>query len=98
MDTVSDSEFAGHVEADDFLVITSPERRLDLAKRICAQFDEISRRFYPPEDIKRGYLVSTGRGGIRRRVPLMSIAVGIVSSQTKRFQSYVDVFDYVQRF
>jgi CheY-like chemotaxis protein len=39
----------------------------------------------------RGYLVSTGRGGIRRRVPLISIAIGIVSSTNRRYQSYVDV-------
>ncbi len=91
VDTVADNEFAGHIEADDFLVITSPERRIELAERICAQFNEIAKRFYPPDDIKRGYLVSTGRGGIRRRVPLMSIAIGIVSSHTRRFQSYVDV-------
>jgi DNA-binding response OmpR family regulator len=91
IETVSDNEFAGHIEADDFLVITTPERRVQLADRICHAFDEISKRFYPPDVIDRGYLVSTGRGGIRRRVPLMSIAIGIVSSSTRRFQGYVDV-------
>lgn len=98
MDTVTDIDFAGHIEADDFLVITTPERRLDLADRICHQFDEISKRFYPSEDVRRGYLVATGRGGIRRRVPLISIAVGIVSSHTKRFQSYVDVLTTARDF
>jgi DNA-binding response OmpR family regulator len=98
MNTVSDQDFAGHIEADDFLVITSPERRIELAERICHQFDEISRRFYPSEDVRRGYLVATGRGGIRRRVPLISIAVGIVSSHTKRFQSYVDVLTTARDF
>jgi diguanylate cyclase (GGDEF)-like protein len=98
MDTVGDSDFAGHIEADDFLVITTPERRLQLAERICHQFDDISKRFYPPEDVKRGYLISTGRGGIRRRIPLISIAVGIISSSTKRFQSYVDVLTTARDF
>ncbi|HEY9790246.1 MAG TPA: response regulator [Candidatus Obscuribacterales bacterium] len=98
MDTVGDSDFAGHIEADDFLVITTPERRLELAERICHQFDDISKRFYPPEDVKRGYLISTGRGGIRRRIPLISIAVGIISSNTKRFQSYVDVLTTARDF
>jgi diguanylate cyclase (GGDEF)-like protein len=98
LDTVGDSDFAGHIEADDFLVITSPEQRITLSERICHQFDDISKRFYPPEDVKRGYLISTGHGGIRRRVPLMSIAVGIVSSQTKRFQSYVDVLTTAKDF
>jgi DNA-binding response OmpR family regulator len=91
LDTVSETEFAGHIEADDFLVITTPERRIKLAEQICSQFDEISKRFYLPDDVQRGYLIATGTGGIRRRVPLISIAVGIVSSISRRFQSFVDV-------
>ncbi|MBY0360003.1 MAG: response regulator [Candidatus Obscuribacterales bacterium] len=89
--TVGENEFAGHLEADDFLVITTPERRIHCAELITQQFNEMSKRFYPPEIIERGYLISTGRGGIRRRVPLVSIAIGIVCSSSRRFQSYVDV-------
>jgi len=66
----------------------NPEKK---AERICQQFDHISNRFYPRGDIERGYLIATGRGGIRRRIPLISIAVGIISSNSRRFQSYVDV-------
>lgn len=89
--SVSDTDFSGHIEADDFLVITSPERRKTIAETINRQFSEISRRFYPQEVTERGYLVSTGRGGIRRRVPLISIAIGVVSSTNRRYLSYVDV-------
>jgi DNA-binding response OmpR family regulator len=91
LDSVSENDFAGHLEADDFFMVTQPERRELIARKICQQFDKISRRFYPPEDIQRGYLIATGRGGIRRRVPLISISIGIVSSTTRRFASYVDV-------
>lgn len=86
-----DNDFAGHLEADDFLFITQPERNDELARKICGQFDEISKRFYPPEDVARGYLIATGHGGIRRRVPLISLAIGIVCSATRRFQSYIDI-------
>ena len=88
---VSDSDFSGHLEADDFFIITTPERRISVAETIYRQFNEISRRFYPAEVTERGYLISTGRGGIRRRVPLISIAIGIVCSTNRRYQSYVDV-------
>jgi DNA-binding response OmpR family regulator len=90
-DVADDNDFVGHVEADDFLMVTQPEHLEHKAEKICRQFDHISTRFYPKGDIERGYLISTGRGGIRRRVPLMSIAIGIVSSTERRFQSYVDV-------
>ncbi len=86
-----DNDFVGHIEADDFLMVSHGDHLERKAKKICDQWDEISRRFYPRGDIERGYLISTGRGGIRRRVPLISIAIGIVSSTKRRFQSYVDV-------
>jgi len=91
MDALSDNDFVGHLEADDFLMITQPERREAVANKVCSQFDVISKRFYPPEDIERGYVIATGRGGIRRRIPLISISIGIVCSATRRFQSYVEV-------
>lgn len=91
VDLADDSEFVGHIEADDFLMVTRPEVVERKAEMICQQFDSISSRFYPKGDIARGYLISTGRGGIRRRVPLISIAIGIVSSTIRKYQSYVDV-------
>lgn len=91
-DVADENDFVAHIEADDFLMIThSPENSEKKARKICQQFDKISSRFYPRGDIERGYLISTGRGGIRRRVPLISIAIGIASSTRRRFQSYVDV-------
>jgi DNA-binding response OmpR family regulator len=91
VDCADDNEFVGHIEADDFLMVTRPELAERKAELICQQFDSISSRFYPKGDIARGYLISTGRGGIRRRVPLISIAIGIVNSTVRKFQSYVDV-------
>jgi DNA-binding response OmpR family regulator len=91
-DVADENDFVGHVEADDFLMITyQPEAAEKKARKICQQFDKISSQFYPRGDIERGYLISTGRGGIRRRVPLISIAIGIISSTKRRFQSHVDV-------
>jgi DNA-binding response OmpR family regulator len=91
VDVADENDFVGHIEADDFLLITTPESPERKAEKICQQFDHISHRFYPRGDIERGYLISTGRGGIRRRVPLISIAIGIVCSTARRFQSYVDI-------
>lgn len=91
VDIADEEDFVGHIEADDFLLITKSKHPEKKAERICQQFDHISNRFYPRGDIERGYLISTGRGGIRRRIPLISIAVGIVSSSSRRFQSYIDV-------
>jgi DNA-binding response OmpR family regulator len=91
VESAAENDFVGHIEADDFLLITDAASADEKAEKICQQFDKASKRFYPSEDIERGYLVATGIGGIRRRLPLISIAIGIVNSTTRRFQSYVDV-------
>ncbi len=91
VDIADEDDFVGHLEADDFLLITRSKNPEKKAERICQQFDHISNRFYPRGDIERGYLVATGRGGIRKRIPLISISIGIISSNNRRFQSYVDV-------
>lgn len=90
-DVADEDDFVGHIEADDFLMVMNPDNPERKAEKICQKFDTISRRFYPKGDIERGYLISTGRGGIRRRIPLISIAIGVVSSTKRRYQSYVDV-------
>lgn len=97
-DLADETEFVGHIEADDFLMVTRPELAEKKAEEICRQFDLVSSRFYPKGDIERGYLISTGRGGIRRRVPLISIAIGIVNSQERKFQSYVDVLTHARDY
>jgi len=97
VDVADEEDFIGHLEADDFLVITRSPQPERMAERICQQFDNISNRFYPRGDIERGFLISAGRGGIRRRIPLISIAIGIVS-RSRRFQSYVDVITTSQDY
>jgi len=91
VDVSDEDDFVGHIEADDFLLITPADKPERKAERICQQFDRISNRFYPKGDIERGYLISTGHSGIRRRIPLISIAIGIVSSTRRRFSGYVDI-------
>jgi diguanylate cyclase (GGDEF)-like protein len=90
-ESVNDQEFVGHLEADDFILLTQPELGEEKAEAICSKFDVISKRFYPAGIVEKGYLVATGAGGIRRRVPLSSIAIGIINSTTRKHQSYVDI-------
>jgi diguanylate cyclase (GGDEF)-like protein len=97
-ETATESEFAGHIDSDDFLMVTQQGQAEELAKKICSQFETISKRFYPPEDVSRGYLVATGHSGIRRRVPLISVSIGIVPSSSRRFHGYVDILTTARDF
>src|SRR5208282_4647037 len=51
VDVAEEEDFVGHLEADDFLLITRTENPESKAEQICQQFDNISSRFYPRGDI-----------------------------------------------
>jgi PleD family two-component response regulator len=71
-------DFIGHVGGDDFVVITRADRAEAIAQALRQRFAEGVGTHYAFPDRERGYLVLTDSEGNERRVPLMSLAIGIV--------------------
>ena len=88
---VIQDDFVAHRDSDDFILITRIERAEALAEEICRRFDFIAPRFYTKEDAKRGYVIGVGPKGIRRRVPLVSISIGVTAKGRRNFLSSVEV-------
>lgn len=67
-----------HIGGDDFVLLTKPEN----VERICQSatrcFKRIIRTCYSPEDRQRGEVVATGRDGVERSYPLVSLSIGIL--------------------
>jgi diguanylate cyclase (GGDEF)-like protein len=80
--------FVGHVGGDDFVAVVSPEVAEEVAKRICAMFDQARSEFYEPEDISRGYVLMEDRKGVLQDIPLVGVSVGIASSFNRAFAHY----------
>lgn len=71
-------DFIGHVGGDDFVVITEAGRAEAIAQTLRQRFAEEVGTHYAFSDRERGYLVLTDREGNEKRIPLMSLAIGIV--------------------
>jgi len=71
-------DFIGHVGGDDFVVITEAGRAEAIAQALRQRFAEGVGTHYAFSDRERGYLVLTDREGNEKRVPLMSLAIGVV--------------------
>ena len=84
-------DFLTHRDSDDYILITRSENAEAIAEEICRRFDFIAPRFYTQEDAKRGYVVGVGPKGIRRRVPLVSISIGVTARGRRNFLSSVEV-------
>lgn len=78
-------DFIGHIGGDDFAVLTTPDRSKVLCHAIIDAFDDEIRGLYSPEDRQRGYFSAVDRHGVLRRFGLMSISIGVVSSQRRRY-------------
>lgn len=67
-----------HIGGDDFVLLTRP----DQAERICLGatrcFKRAIRTCYCLQDRKRGHVTATGRDGVERSYPLVSLSIGIL--------------------
>jgi diguanylate cyclase (GGDEF)-like protein len=84
----NDFNFAGHIGGDDFIVITRPPIGLNVAKSIISGFTSHLPEFHGMEDIGAGCYMSTNRRGETEQFPLLSISIGIVSTELNKISCY----------
>ena len=88
---VTSEDFLAHRSSDDFLIIVKSENAEAIAEEICRRFDFIGPRFYTQEDASRGYVIGVGPKGIRRRIPLVSISIGVTAKGRRNFTTALEV-------
>jgi diguanylate cyclase (GGDEF)-like protein len=80
-------DFVGHVGGDDFVVVTTPDCSHILCRNIIARYKQESTLLYRQDDLERGTISSVDRKGRPYQFPLVSLSIGVVSSQGRRLQS-----------
>ena len=88
---LSSDDFLAHRDSDDFILVTRSDNAEAIAEEICRRFDFIAPRFYTQTDAQRGYVIGVGPKGIRRRVPLVSISIGVTAKARRKFLSAVEI-------
>jgi GGDEF domain-containing protein len=78
----------GHIGGDDFAMLTTPDRAEPICRALIGTFDEEVRQLYNPEDQQRGYISGADRYGILRRFGLLSISIGVVTTQRRGFSDH----------
>jgi diguanylate cyclase (GGDEF)-like protein len=79
-------DFVGHIGGDDFVVVSTPERAEPIAQKIIAQFDAAIPSYYSEEARQQRYLDTLDRRGHPTRIPLMTLAVAIISSERQELK------------
>ncbi|MGD2252390.1 MAG: response regulator [Anaerolineales bacterium] len=78
-------DFAGHSGGGDFVIITTEEAAPVLGDRLKQTFAVESRRFYSNADRERGHIMIPAFHDTSERVPLMTLAIGIATSNMDQF-------------
>ena len=84
-------DFIGHIGGDDFVVITTPEKVDELCKKIIADFTAMVPGLYNKEDLEKGYIIGKDRQKKIKKIPLLSISIGVVTNDKRKIEHVGEV-------
>ena len=82
--------FVGHVGGDDFVVVCGAPKAQEIAERIVERFDREAPGLYDPKDGERGYIEVVNRRGEVQHFPILSISIGIATTERRSFSHYAE--------
>ncbi len=85
------NDFVGHPGGDNFVIITTAGAGPRIRDRLKARFNAEVLTHYNFVDRERGYIMAKGRDGADFKVPLMNLAVGLVTSDTRSFSDIREI-------
>jgi diguanylate cyclase (GGDEF)-like protein len=83
--------FAGHIGGDDFILITRPRNSIPACQYIIDQFTRKLSRFHTPEECRLSSYTSCDRRGNTQQFGLLSLSIGIVSTEIHLISSFAEV-------
>ena len=91
--TIEESDiFVGHIGGDDFVAVLDGTINYNvICQDIIAEFDSEIMKYLNDDDIERGYIEVSNRKGIIEQFPLISISIGVVVADKKRFANTLEI-------
>jgi GGDEF domain-containing protein len=83
--------FVGHIGGDDFIMVLPLDRVQDVCGEVVGVFDALIPFQYNAQDRRAGYFFGKDRRGHLHRVPLMTLSIGIVTNERRRFSHPAEV-------
>jgi diguanylate cyclase (GGDEF)-like protein len=89
-DVAGADAFVGHASGDDFVAVVPPEQATATAQQIVQAFDEMVPALYDVDDRANGYVEVTNRRGDLQRFALLTLSIGIASTEKRAFRHYAE--------
>ena len=91
--SINENDFLGQISENSFIILTTPEKAEKIAMFLSYSFDSVAPKFYSSEDAERGYFLLTGDDKIGRRMPFVSVSIGIASNRYNSFNNYQEALN-----
>lgn len=85
--TCGEEGFVGHIGGDDFLYVIPVEHVATCCSLIIECFDLLVPFQYSEQDRRAGYFFGKDRRGQLHKVPLMTVSIGVVTNERRRFKN-----------
>jgi diguanylate cyclase (GGDEF)-like protein len=82
--------FVGHIGGDDFVLVCGADHAEVVASAITERFDRRVAELYDDADREVGYIELVDRTGATHRHPLLSVSIGVASSEVGNFSSSIE--------
>lgn len=80
-----DDGFVGHIGGDDFIFVVPLDAVPETCSEIVSVFDTLIPYQYSEQDRRAGYFFGKDRRGQLHRVPLMTVSIGVVTNERRKF-------------
>jgi diguanylate cyclase (GGDEF)-like protein len=77
--------FVGHIGGDDFIFVVPLDEMPEVCATIVETFEALVPYQYSEADRRAGYYFGKDRRGTLHRVPLMSVSIGVVTTERRAF-------------
>lgn len=93
--TCGEEAFVGHIGGDDFIFIMPVALVSETCGEIVHAFDTLIPYQYSEQDRRAGYYFGKDRRGQLHKVPLMSVSIGVVTNERRKFSHAAQVSELV---
>ncbi|RFU67581.1 GGDEF domain-containing protein [Peribacillus saganii] len=83
--TCNHPSFVGHIGGDDFIAVLPNYNYDRICRSIISRFDQLVRKVYSEDEIKKGYVTAISRKGKLEKFPLVSISIAVITNINMSF-------------
>ncbi len=81
----------GHIGGDDFIIVTRSQISIPVCEKVINQFEGQLPELHGTADYEKGEYISKNRKGEEETYSLLSLSIGIVSTEVYKLESYAQL-------